>query len=52
MPHMSGPEFIERLKQVRKDFKVLYMTGYTDECDCSSWDTGERDKPYSQTLYD
>ncbi|HJX31182.1 MAG TPA: response regulator, partial [Thermodesulfobacteriota bacterium] len=31
MPHMSGPELIERLKQVRKDFKVLYMTGYTDE---------------------
>ncbi|HJX30881.1 MAG TPA: response regulator, partial [Thermodesulfobacteriota bacterium] len=31
MPHMSGPEFIERLKQVRKDFKVLYMTGYTGE---------------------
>ena len=31
MPHMSGPELIERLRQVRKDFKVLYMTGYTDE---------------------
>ena len=28
---MSGPELIERLRQVRKDFKVLYMTGYTDE---------------------
>jgi CheY-like chemotaxis protein len=31
MPHMSGPELIERLKEVRTDFKVLYMTGYTDE---------------------
>jgi signal transduction histidine kinase/CheY-like chemotaxis protein len=31
MPHMSGPELIERLRQVGKDFKVLYMTGYTDE---------------------
>ena len=31
MPHMSGPELIERLRQVRKDFKVLYMTRYTDE---------------------
>jgi len=30
MPHMSGAEFIERLKQVREDFKVLYMTGYTE----------------------
>jgi DNA-binding NtrC family response regulator len=28
---MSGPELIERLRQVRKDFKVLYMTRYTDE---------------------
>jgi Signal transduction histidine kinase regulating C4-dicarboxylate transport system len=31
MPHMSGPEFIERLRQVRKNFKALYMSGYTDE---------------------
>ena len=30
MPKMSGAEFIEQLKQVRKDFKVLYMTGYAD----------------------
>jgi len=30
MPHMSGAQFIERLKQVRKDFKVLYMTGYAE----------------------
>jgi signal transduction histidine kinase len=31
MPHMSGAQLIERLKQVRKDFTVLYMTGHTDE---------------------
>jgi len=31
MPQMNGPQVIERLRQVRKDFKVLYMTGYTDE---------------------
>ena len=30
MPHMNGPELIERLRQVRKDFKVLYMTGYAE----------------------
>ena len=30
MPHMSGAQFIEQLKQVRKDFKVLYMTGYAE----------------------
>ena len=31
MPGMSGPKLVERLQQVRKDFKVLYMSGYTDE---------------------
>ena len=31
MPGMSGPELVERLRQVRQDFKVLYMSGYTDE---------------------
>lgn len=31
MPRMSGPEFIDRLGQVRQDFKVLYMSGYTNE---------------------
>ncbi|MBN2403923.1 MAG: PAS domain S-box protein [Spirochaetes bacterium] len=31
MPRMSGPEFIRRLRQTRKDFKVLFMSGYTDE---------------------
>ena len=30
MPGMGGPELIERLWQVRQDFKVLYMSGYTD----------------------
>jgi DNA-binding NtrC family response regulator len=31
MPHMSGPQLIKQLKQVRQDFKVLYMTEYADE---------------------
>ena len=31
MPHMGGMELIELLRQVRKDFKVLYMTGNIDE---------------------
>jgi len=26
---VSGPELIERLKKVRKDFTVLHMSGYT-----------------------
>jgi len=31
MPGMSGREFIEIIKEVLKDFKVLYMSGYTDD---------------------
>jgi len=31
MTHTSGPELIERLRQIRKHFKVRYMTWYTDE---------------------
>jgi two-component system cell cycle sensor histidine kinase/response regulator CckA len=31
MPGMGGPELIKRLRQVRQDFRVLYMSGYTDE---------------------
>lgn len=30
MPGKSGRQLIESLKQVRKDFKSLYMSGYTD----------------------
>jgi response regulator RpfG family c-di-GMP phosphodiesterase len=28
---MGGREFVERIKEVCKDFKVLYMSGYTDD---------------------
>ena len=28
---VSGPELIERLRKVRKDFTVLYMSGYADK---------------------
>jgi len=30
MPEMSGPEFVEKLREVRSGFKVLYTSGYTD----------------------
>lgn len=30
MPLMNAPQLIERLRKVRQDFKVLYMSGYTD----------------------
>ena len=31
MTHTSAPELIERLRQIRKHFKVRYMTWYTDD---------------------
>jgi len=31
MPQMSGPQLIDRLQKVRQGFKVLYMSGYSDD---------------------
>ena len=31
MPDMNGKELYERLRQVRQDVRVLYMSGYTAE---------------------
>jgi FixJ family two-component response regulator len=31
MPRMNGRQLIESLKEVRQDFKVIYMSGYTDD---------------------
>ena len=28
MPNMSGPEFVERLRQLHQGFEVIYMSGY------------------------
>jgi len=30
MPQMSGRELIERCREIRQDFKAIYMSGYTD----------------------
>jgi two-component system, cell cycle sensor histidine kinase and response regulator CckA len=31
MPHMSGRELAERIRQERPDLKVVFMSGYTDD---------------------
>lgn len=31
MPQMSGRQLAEQLKEVCRDFKVLYISGYTDD---------------------
>jgi PAS domain S-box-containing protein len=31
MPHLGGQELVERLRKIRQDFKVLFMSGFTDE---------------------
>ncbi|MCX8011532.1 MAG: response regulator, partial [Desulfobacterota bacterium] len=30
MPQVSGKELVERLRGMGRDFKVLYMSGYTE----------------------
>ncbi len=35
MPNMSGPEFIQQLRLMWKDVKVLYMSGYTENASMS-----------------
>ena len=30
MPRMGGPELIDKLRQRREDFAVIFMSGYTD----------------------
>ncbi|HEX7157874.1 MAG TPA: response regulator, partial [Edaphobacter sp.] len=30
MPHMSGPELVEKLQETRQDFAVIFMSAYTD----------------------
>jgi PAS domain S-box-containing protein len=52
MPHLGGQELIERLRRIRKDFKVLYMSGFTDEAFVRNAKDGQESalllKPFTQ----
>jgi PAS domain S-box-containing protein len=39
MPNMSGPELVERLKPLRANLKVLFMSGYTADAVLQPGDT-------------
>ncbi len=54
MPELLGPEFVNRARELGKDFKVLYTSGYTRDTFNDAFDgfEGERDirllpKPYT-----
>jgi signal transduction histidine kinase/ActR/RegA family two-component response regulator len=53
MPKMRGPELAERLKRVRPDVKVVYMSGYLDQSESSEHSVGDSEylqKPFSRDL--
>jgi signal transduction histidine kinase len=52
MPRMRGPELAERLKLLRPDMKVVYMSGYLDQNDSGehSVDSEFLQKPFTRDL--
>lgn len=53
MPKMRGPELAERLKHLRPEMKVVYMSGYLDEdgsCEHAVRDSDYLQKPFSRDL--
>src|SRR5262249_4718526 len=36
MPHLGGRELVSRLHEQRKDLKILYISGYTDDATVSA----------------
>ena len=51
MPQMSGRQLEEQLSRVCQDFKVLYMSGYTDNAIVHHGVLGEGNELYSEALY-
>ncbi|MFH0908022.1 MAG: response regulator [bacterium] len=52
MPHVDGPELLKRLRETRKEFKALFISGYTDgrvaESDPNQVGTPILAKPFSK----
>ena len=52
MPKMRGPELAERLKRLRPEIKVLYMSGYVDQSKGSEYSIDDSEylqKPFSRS---
>jgi FixJ family two-component response regulator len=54
MPRMGGPELVEKLKQKRNDFVVIFMSGYTEAAALENAKIGAEaillNKPFSAEL--
>jgi two-component system, cell cycle sensor histidine kinase and response regulator CckA len=53
MPHMRGPELAKRLKNVRPDLKVVFMSGYLEQNEGGEDFTGSAtflQKPFSKDI--
>jgi CheY-like chemotaxis protein len=54
MPRMGGPELIEKLRQKRQDFGVIFMSGYTEAAALENAKIGTNaillNKPFSNEL--
>jgi signal transduction histidine kinase len=54
MPHMSGPEMIERLRKKRPNLKVLYISGYSNRELAKRGDLGRNaailEKPFTPAV--
>ena len=51
MPEMSGRQLVDQFRQVCQDFKVLYMSGYTDNTIVSHGVLEEGSKLHPKTLH-
>ena len=54
MPRVSGPELVRRLSTIWPRLRVLYVSGYSEDCDLSGTSGGERavllQKPFAPRM--